>query len=92
MKKKTHIVLFLDEMLQSQRQRTNNDLQNTMHRKQNIEQHEPHYKPVMYTTRPNLQERYHVNKLWLWDEPNVRTISMSMDTGGTLCIPQLTHQ
>jgi hypothetical protein len=23
----------------------------------------------MYTTRPNLQKRYHVNKLWFWDQP-----------------------
>ena len=65
-------------MLQSQRQRTNNDLQNTMHRKQKIEQHEPHYKPAIFTTRPNLQDRYHVNKLWFWFEPNVKKISMSM--------------
>ena len=63
-----------------------------MHRKQNIEHHEPYYKPIIYTTRSNLQEKNHVNKLWLWDEPDVRKISMSMDTGGTLCIPQLTHQ
>ena len=82
----THIVLLFDEMLQSQRQRTNNDLQSTIYRKQNIEQREPHYKPAIFTTRPNLQERYHVNKLWLWDEPDVRKIGMSM------CIPQLAQQ
>jgi hypothetical protein len=44
------------------------------------------------TTRPNLQKRYHVNKLWLWDEPDVRKFSMSMDIVGTLCILQLAHQ
>ena len=47
---------------------------------------------AIYTTRPNIQERNHVNKLWLWDEPDVRKISMSMDWVGKLCIPQLTHQ
>ena len=47
-----------------------------MHRKQKIEQHEPHYKPAIFTTRSNLQERNHVNKLWLWDDPDVRKISM----------------
>jgi len=56
-----------------------------------IEQHEPYYKPAIFTTRPNLQERNHVNKLWLWDQPDVRKISMSMDRVGKLCIP-LTHQ
>jgi hypothetical protein len=64
----------------------------TLHRKQNIYQHEPHYKPVIYMIRPNLQERYHVNKLWLWDETDVRTITMSMGKVGKLCIPQLAHQ
>jgi len=63
-----------------------------IHRKQKIEQHERHYKPAIFTTRPNLQERYNVNKLWLWDEPNVRKISISMDRVGKLCIPPLTHQ
>jgi hypothetical protein len=42
----------------------------------------PHYKPAIFTTRPNLHERNHVNKLWLWDEPDVRKISMSMDRVG----------
>jgi hypothetical protein len=79
-------------MLQSQRQSTNNDLQNIIYRKQNIEQRELHYKPAISTTRPNLQDRYYVNKLWLWDEPDVRKISMSMDRGEKLCILQLTHQ
>ena len=55
-----------------------------IHRKQNIEQHEPHYKPDVSTTWPNLQERYHVNKLWLWDDPDVRSISMSLDRVGTI--------
>ena len=91
-KTNTHIALFLDEMLQSQRQRTNNDLQNTMYRKLNIQQHEPHYKPAVYMTRLNLHERNHVSELQLWDEPDVRKISMSMDRVGTLCILQLTHQ
>ena len=63
-----------------------------IHRKQNIEHHEPHYKPAMFTTRPNLQERNHVNKLWLRDEPDVRSISMLMDKVGKLCILQLAHQ
>ena len=90
--KKTTHTQFLDEMLQSQKQRTNNDLQNTMHRKQNIQQHEPHYKPAVYTTRSNIHERNHVSELWLWDELDVRKISMSMDRVGTLCILQLTHQ
>jgi hypothetical protein len=53
-----------------------------IHRKQNIEQDEPHYKPAMFTTRSNLQKRNHVNKVWLWDEPEVRKISMSMDRLG----------
>ena len=79
-------------MLQSQRQSTNNDLQNIIYRKQNIEQRELHYKPAISTTRSNLQDRYYVNKLWLWDEPDVRKISMSMDRGEKLCILQLTHQ
>ena len=55
-----------------------------IHRKQNIEQHEPHYKPDVSTTWPNLQERYHVNKLWLQDDPDVRSISMSLDRVGTI--------
>ena len=63
-----------------------------IHRKQNIEQDEPHYKPAMFTTRSNLQERNHVNKRWLWDESHVRKISMSMDRGGKLCFLQLIHQ
>jgi hypothetical protein len=50
----------------------------TIYIHRNIEQHEPHYKPAIFTTMPNLQDRYHVNKLWLWVEPDVRKISMSM--------------
>ena len=79
-------------MLQSQRQRTNNDLQNTIYTKQNIEQHDPNYKPAVYTTRSNLHERNRANKLWLWDDSDVRKISMSMDRVGKLCISPLIHQ
>ena len=64
----------------------------TLNIQNNIEQHEPHYKPATSTTRSNLHERNHVSKLWLWDEPDVRKISMSMDRGGKLCFLQLTHQ
>ena len=61
------------------------------HRKQKIEQHEPYYKPAISTTRSNLQEKYHVNKLWLSGGPDVRKICMSIGRVGKLCIP-LTHQ
>jgi hypothetical protein len=82
-------------MLQSQRQRRNNDLQNTTYIYIYIAKYRaarPPLQPAIFTTRPNLHERNHVNKLWLWDDSDVKKISMSMDRVGKLCISPLIHQ